>query len=338
MGKENEPAKVVATEGSNMGNKSKDDSRDNPSPLKDAQNLLGFLLAGFAGVVGFLGLRSDEVTTVLRNDTRQATVIAFILLLAALAAVIGVAVPKSSRTTWACTAGTFFLLFGLAAFVIYNVPVSSTSEYGKNSLYAAYCSVGVGIAVLIFAAWLQWRQKGNIISGQFVLIMASIILLATSMYGAMRLETYSQRNPAVQIAATAARQSNDTTLSVRVTASKLSENGYIGVAVEGLKTGVPVLGVCQVIASRHKLPAIVRMRDISLCTENPCSYLKTCVVIFGGVFPPDPRGNVDETLDDMLISGQFEDITVRGSICHLPKLGILSYARYCCQPGRYPSF
>jgi hypothetical protein len=42
------------------------------SPLKDVQNILGFLIAGFAGILSFIGLRSGEVSAVLRNpETEQ---------------------------------------------------------------------------------------------------------------------------------------------------------------------------------------------------------------------------------------------------------------------------
>jgi hypothetical protein len=284
-----------------------DGSTPSPAnPLKDGQNILGFLLAGFAGVLGFIGLKSSEVSEVLRNDTRQATVVAFILLLAVLAAVIGVAIPDTRKTSWVCIVGVFFLLIGFGAFVIYKIPVSSSvAEYKNSGLYAGVLA-GVGAVALLVAAVLQRHEKQRIIPDQFVFIMASVILLATSMYGAMRLETGSQQNPAVQISANATKSGSDTALSVHVTASKLSNSNYIGVAVIGLKTGIHFQALCQ----KNMKPD-----QVALCTENPCRWLDDCVVIFGGVFPPDATGSVDETLADTLIPGQYQDITVRGSVC-----------------------
>src|SRR5215467_1895573 len=54
-------------------NRLSDVQKDNR--LSDVQNLLGFLLAGFGGVLSFIGLRSTEVTTVLRNNSKQASLI-----------------------------------------------------------------------------------------------------------------------------------------------------------------------------------------------------------------------------------------------------------------------
>ncbi len=47
--------------------------KEGSNPFKDVQNILGFLLAGFGGIISFLGLQSAEVTTVLRNDPAQAS-------------------------------------------------------------------------------------------------------------------------------------------------------------------------------------------------------------------------------------------------------------------------
>ena len=279
---------------------------DPANPLKDGQNILGFLLAGFAGVLGFIGLKSSEVTTVLRNDTPQATLVALILLLSVLAAVIGVALPNTRKTSWVCMAGVFCLLLSLGAFVIYQIPVSSSVEESKNSSFYACILAGVGAAALLVAAVLQVSRKQLIIPDQFVFIMASVILLATSMYGAMRLETGSQQNPSVQVSANATRSGIYTALSVHVIASKLSNSYYIGVSVVGLKTGIHFQALCQ---------ETMKPDQVLLCTENPCRWLDDCVVIFGGVFPPDVTGSVDETLADMLIPGQYQDITVRGSVC-----------------------
>ena len=49
--------------------------KDVGNPLGDVQNILGFLLAGFAGVLGFIGLRSAEVSTVLRNELPKAAAV-----------------------------------------------------------------------------------------------------------------------------------------------------------------------------------------------------------------------------------------------------------------------
>jgi hypothetical protein len=60
------------------------------SSLGDVRNLLGFLVAGFAGFLNFLGLKSAEIGVVLRNEPFRVGVVAAVLLIAVLTAVISV--------------------------------------------------------------------------------------------------------------------------------------------------------------------------------------------------------------------------------------------------------
>ncbi len=205
-------------------------------------------------------------------------------------------------------AGAFFVLLAAGAFVIYKIPVQVAAAGSRTeSLYDGYALAAVGgVAVLVSFCW---RRK-PVISTQLVFTMASIILLATSMYGALRLETDSQLNSVVQISANVAKDGSETTLSVHVTASKIREVGYIGINVMGLKAGVPFMMLCSVI----KVP-----KTSTWCTEDPCDYLNECVVIFGATVPPGPSGDVDETLSDALITGQYQDITVKASVCQTQK-------------------
>jgi hypothetical protein len=282
---------------------------DPPNTLKDAQNILGFLLAGFAGVLSFLGLRSDEVTTVLRNDTRQATLVAFILFLSVLAAAIGVAIPGTHKVSWLRMTGAFLVLLAAGALVIYKIPVQVTTapQKTKESLYDSYVLAAIGVVAFLVSIWVP---KSRTIYTQFVFIVASITLLAASIYGAMRLETDSQLNSVVQISANVAKDTSETTLSVHVTASKIREVGYIGINVMALPSGVPFMELCS---------TVMVPKDSASCTEDPCAYLKKCVVIFGATVPPDPSGDVDETLSDALITGQYQDITVKASVCQTQK-------------------
>jgi len=83
----------------------------------DVQNLLGFLLAGFGAVLSFVGLRSTEVTTVLRNYPDQASLVALFLLLGVLSAVLIVATDTLGIRTasYLRTAGIILVLFGAGA-------------------------------------------------------------------------------------------------------------------------------------------------------------------------------------------------------------------------------
>ena len=67
------------------------------SGLGDVRNLLGFLVAGFAGVLNVLGLKSGEIGVVLRNEPVRVSVIATFLLAGALAAVFSIFVTATGH-------------------------------------------------------------------------------------------------------------------------------------------------------------------------------------------------------------------------------------------------
>jgi hypothetical protein len=127
------------------------------NPIGDVQNLLGFLLAGFGAVLSFFGLRSTEVTTVLRNDPAQASLIALMLLLGVLAAVLTIAIDNSSamRVSWTSAGGVVLALLGFGAFVIYLIPVGFTA--GLLSLVLGYIFVPIGIAIALISILLRSR-------------------------------------------------------------------------------------------------------------------------------------------------------------------------------------
>jgi hypothetical protein len=205
--------------------------------------------------------------------------------------------------------GAFLVLLAAGALVIYKIPVQVTTapQKTKESLYDSYVLAAIGVVAFLVSIWVP---KSRTIYTQFVFIVASITLLAASIYGAMRLETDSQLNSVVQISANVAKDTSETTLSVHVTASKIREVGYIGINVMALPSGVPFMELCS---------TVMVPKDSASCTEDPCAYLKKCVVIFGATVPPDPSGDVDETLSDALITGQYQDITVKASVCQTQK-------------------
>src|SRR2546430_12343886 len=120
--------------------------------LKDVQNILGFLLAGFAGVLGFLGLRSTEVTTVLRNNSRQASLIALILLFAVLAAVSSVVIRRDEKISWPWTAAIFLLVLDGLLWVIYVIPINADVRTADKVSLVSGIVVGVlAVAAIVFS-------------------------------------------------------------------------------------------------------------------------------------------------------------------------------------------
>jgi predicted membrane channel-forming protein YqfA (hemolysin III family) len=118
--------------------------------LTDIQNILGFLIAGFAGVLGFLELRSTEVSTVLRNDSSKASLIALILLLAVLTAVVSVAVPGYKKVPLPQVVALFLLLLGVGALVIVAIPIGTEHWAVLRIVSLVVGALLVVIAVVIY--------------------------------------------------------------------------------------------------------------------------------------------------------------------------------------------
>ena len=64
-----------------------------------------------------------------------------------------------------------------------------------------------------------------------------------SAYGAMRLETASQRSSSAQVAATL--NDTDSAITVHVTASKVVGGGYLWISVQGLPASPPLALACK---------------------------------------------------------------------------------------------
>ena len=132
------------------------------NPFSDVQNWLGFLLAGFGAVLSFLGLRSTEVTTVLRNDPAQASLIALVLLLGVLTAVLIVAIDNADakKVSWTSAAGVVVALLGIGAFVIYAIPIGTS--VGLLSLVLGSILVPLGIVILLISIITPRKVMGGV--------------------------------------------------------------------------------------------------------------------------------------------------------------------------------
>lgn len=297
-------------------------SADNPAPrtdaagknpLRDMQNILGFLLAGFGAILSFLGLRSTEVTTVLRNDPGQASLVAAILLAGVLAAVLTVVIDSDTteKASWADVIGAAFLLIGLAGFVIHEIPASAGPSQLSEVLAPAFGALGIVVLAGSFWAKRTLDASGSAhgIPPTIIFLMAGVTLIAISAYGAMRLETASQRSAAAQVAATL--NGSGSALAVHVTASKVEAGGYIWIAVEGLPANPPIAIACAGIDSTLK-------PDQATCEEDPCGPQRlqaSCVWLMDGSIAPDASGDVDNTVNLPIKSGEFQDLDIRASVC-----------------------
>jgi hypothetical protein len=87
--------------------------------IGDIRNLIAFLVAGFAGVLNLLGLKSTEIGVVLRNDIFAVTVAAVLLLLGIVTATVSVFVKRN---------------FTQCVLLIVSILLTSTAAYGALRL------------------------------------------------------------------------------------------------------------------------------------------------------------------------------------------------------------
>lgn len=136
----------------------------------DVQNLLGFLLAGSGAILSFLGLRSTEVTTVLRNNAGPASLLALIFLLGILAAVLTVVIDDTaSRASWASAGSLVVALLGLGVLVIHLIPVGSAA--GLSSLVLGCVLVSAGMVFLLISTVARRRPVDA--TGLFLILLAA---------------------------------------------------------------------------------------------------------------------------------------------------------------------
>ena len=149
----------------------------------DAGNLLGLLLAGVAGVFGFLGLSGDEVTSVLRNEQEGPICGSSALVtLTALAGVVSI-----FTTQFLCRAFATFLV--LVAGVLVPVTLLIIDLDGTTdsvNTVATAVAVMFGVGALLALVWTigaaERTRKGTVgdvvpdgfVRGQPVLLVAAV--------------------------------------------------------------------------------------------------------------------------------------------------------------------
>jgi hypothetical protein len=323
--------------------------------LDNVRNVLGFLLAGFGAILSFLGVRSSEVTTVLRNDSLQASLIALILLVGVLAAVSAVATDSSRKISLPSVAAIAVVLIGAAALVVFAIPIEAApfGISGIISLVVGCALVSAGIAALVRFRpfWVEgdagqpagsatstgatvrsggahgqrrWPESALKWSVDFVdvLILAAVVLIAIAAYGAMRLETRSQLSFSAQVGASFAVNGSLATVSVDISATKIAQSNWVFVDVYAVPAKMNLAGKCSLLYKNFKIPS-----DDASCTTDPClyfiqqryaSFLKAhCAVLLNGSVVPNATGNVDETLSVPFLAARYQDVDVRAEVCSL---------------------
>ncbi len=335
---------------------SKDNAADSDdhSPFSNVRNVLGFLLAGFGAILSFLGVRSSEVTTVLRNDSLQASLIALILLFGVLAAVWAVATDSKRKLSLLSVMAIGVALAGVAALVVFAIPITADlipsgteiRQYfnisGKITLAIACVLLLLGVATLVHYGpfqveqgavspgepnngrrwWQRWRESALKLPVDLVdaLILASVVLIAIAAYGAMRLETKSQLSFSSQVGASFTMNGSLATARIDIAATKIPQSDWIFVDVYAVPAETNLKNTCALLYKRFTIP------DSSApCATDPCLYfsrpryqhIAKCAILSNGSIVPNATGNVDETLSVPFLAAEYQDVDVRAEVCSL---------------------
>jgi hypothetical protein len=304
--------------------------------LTNIRNVLGFLLAGFGALLSFLGIRSSEISTVLRNDSQRASIIAFILLLGVLAAVSAIVTKSRKRVNTVSAVAIGLVLFGVGALVIFYIPVGSDSESISKWIGAGLVAAGA-IALLISLIsgrfWAKYGRYGRGWETTEVLIFTSVMLMAIAAYGAMRLESKSQLSFSSQVGARISVAGPIATVSTDITATKLPADDWVFVDIYAVPATIkPDLeSICAntVVPSltAHLKPGQKRARTpglITHCMTDPCLYLNglhnstwpdVCDVLLSGSIVPNATGDVDKTLSTPFVIAKYQDVDIRAEVC-----------------------
>lgn len=307
--------------------------------LSDVRNLLGFLVAGFAGVLNVIGLKSAEIGVVLRNEPIWVPVVAVLLLGGILAAVLSVFTTAGGQHPVPPIAAVITILAAAASFpaIVWLIPSPFPGHSGEHLASVAVTIALLGVSVLLCAAaalfrsparaqgshWIGRRVQRNLqdlLNLQCLLLAVAVMLTSASAYGALRLETISQTSTLAEIGDRLQLNGQAGTLTISVSASKLSTQDWVSVDVAGAPSTWDIVSMCHV-------PSVVALRekinqDISVvsCEQDPCFYFarelnRQCVPLSADVIAPDSSGGVQRTLEVPFLASAYQHLQVTAVTC-----------------------
>ncbi|UUU23321.1 hypothetical protein [Streptomyces sp. DSM 40750] len=268
------------------------------SHLEDIRNLLGLLLAGFAGAVNIVGLRNAEITTLLRN---QGILIglAGVLLLAALgSAIASVFVSNRSRIPLLIAGATVAATLAVAAFSIYAIKIPKSPTWTR----AWILGVGIFFATATVAGifvWLFKRPRNPNISLQLTLLLASAVLISSATSAFIRIEAKNQAVTSLpQLDAATEYHGSEGVISLKISAAKLRDTEWIYFTILGVPHGIDY-------DSQHP------------CLDSP----DKCEYIADGDVNPNSVGAVEKNLKIPFSPLAHRHLEIRVTMCESMQKG-----------------
>ncbi|MFD5465943.1 hypothetical protein ACFWIQ_24380 [Kitasatospora sp. NPDC127059] len=294
-------------------NAGKPRSTDSPPELADdsalgkVKNGLGFLLAAFAALLNVLGLQSSELSSVLRNEPRQAAIAASLLAGALAAAAASIFIPNKTSVSAYWIPVTAACLVGMTALVIDAIRIPGVSS-GADGELAGFSAGGLVLATVAAVAVVRRHKKTPRASVTSILLICSVILLSLAGFAAARVETSSQVNSThPQISAVIRQADSRSTVSISFSASKLRDEEQIGIVVRGVPRAMDLSARCK-----------GSPRVDTCLVSKVCAYQDDpCEMIASGPLKPDATGAVKADVEVPFPVSAYQFIDIRATLCQL---------------------
>ncbi|MEE1832181.1 hypothetical protein [Streptomyces sp. SP17KL33] len=265
--------------------------------LGDVRNLVGLLLAGFTGAVNLIGLRNAELTTILRNQGILVG-LASVLLLGALICSIASIFAEGHRLHLLISGSVTSFLLAITALAIYAVRIPKTANWARGWILG--CAVFLAaLAVVGIVAWVIRRPGTPQVSLQFTLLIAAAILFSSAVTTVVRIEARNQAVTSLpQLEASTSLKGGIGEVSARASATKLRDNEYVLLVVQGLPT--------ETLQEK-----IDKLED----SDHPCEGTDLCRVLADVDVYPDSFGNITRDFKFPFLLDNYTHLSVGAYIC-----------------------
>jgi hypothetical protein len=296
-----------------------------------AQNLLGFLIAGFAAVLSFIGIKSSELTSILRNEEPLIGFVALPFLLSIITAILSIFKGEATHGKRDWPTNRFAVASLLFLFAIVTLLPAIIHIPYVTSPWQVRSSIIVGVAMIVVSAiitlreggWLEtllWKVRlrtASTIWGswskkpfelQLYLVLASVLFLTIAAYAALRLESASQSAPFAQLDGRVTVVKNGPALlSLSVASAKVPAPDRVDITVTALPRAVSIHKICN---------GINTPLDSFSCPADPCSYRPSaCQSLVGWTVPPNATGAVQEILALPFSASTYQRLHIEDQLC-----------------------
>jgi hypothetical protein len=291
----------------------------------DSENIgkwLSLLVGALSGAFAFLGIRGEEVSNILRNQRWEASVVAMLLVAALALSIVGFFVGEARIPVLLAVA----LLVGTIAispfmvFAIATLPKNTDWAHGSSLVVSLFL---LGLAIILAASWLIFRyvvHDGLPKAGwpaRLVVLLMSVLLIATAIYSSLRLETRSQnRTTSPQVSASYVTSDNGTIVKVSVRVDHLRSADYVNLLAQQLvrDPSHDIVARCSETDLQSKSSATMTVDAVSDCQNQPCLVL-TCQFVAAAQLRPDSFGKIHGSFEFPIDAKQAEHVVIQAALC-----------------------